>query len=234
MLRHMRYPGGKGKCYQQLINLMPEHEVYIESHLGGGAVMRNKRPAKYSIGIELDPVTLKRWNSIKIPGMELVNEDALIYLSRFPFSGAEFVYADPPYLPQTRRRERVYRCDYSTEDHVALLELLRELPCSVMVSGYESELYNDMLSGWRRVRFDAKTHVDMRQEWVWMNYSEPTVLHDARYLGANFRERQQIHRRQETIRRRVQEMPAAERSEFIRWMGETFGTVGGKLCSAHV
>ncbi|ODS31873.1 MAG: D12 class N6 adenine-specific DNA methyltransferase, partial [Candidatus Scalindua rubra] len=24
---------------------MPPHEVYIETHLGGGAVMRNKRPS---------------------------------------------------------------------------------------------------------------------------------------------------------------------------------------------
>ena len=26
----MNYPGGKGKCYQRLINLMPAHQVYID------------------------------------------------------------------------------------------------------------------------------------------------------------------------------------------------------------
>ena len=31
----MNYPGGKGGVYQRLINLMPPHEVYIETHLGG-------------------------------------------------------------------------------------------------------------------------------------------------------------------------------------------------------
>ncbi len=33
---------------------MPPHEIYIEAHLGGGAVMRHKYPAKRNIGIEID------------------------------------------------------------------------------------------------------------------------------------------------------------------------------------
>ena len=36
----MRYPGGKGKCYQHIINLMPMHDTYIETHLGGGEPYR--------------------------------------------------------------------------------------------------------------------------------------------------------------------------------------------------
>lgn len=233
MLRHMRYPGGKGKCFQRLINLMPVHEVYIESHLGGGAVMRNKRPAKHNIGVDLDPEVLQRWNGTEVSNVQLVNEDACMYLSRFPFSGSELVYVDPPYLPWTRRRQRIYRCDYSVEDHVALLDLLCTLPCAVMISGYDSELYDDLLSGWRKATFDAKTHVEVRRESVWMNYAEPVVLHDARYLGANFRERQQIRRRQATIRRRVLAMPATERTEFMRWMNETFGSAQEGICKAR-
>ena len=38
--------GGKGGVYQRLINLIPPHDVYIENHLGGGAVIRKKYPAK--------------------------------------------------------------------------------------------------------------------------------------------------------------------------------------------
>lgn len=30
----MNYHGGKGGVFQKLINLMPPHEVYIETHLG--------------------------------------------------------------------------------------------------------------------------------------------------------------------------------------------------------
>jgi len=32
----------------------PPHEVYIEPFLGGGAIMRQKRPALLNIGLDLD------------------------------------------------------------------------------------------------------------------------------------------------------------------------------------
>ena len=41
----MTYPGGKGQCFPHIINQMPPHQVYIETHLGGGSVLANKKPA---------------------------------------------------------------------------------------------------------------------------------------------------------------------------------------------
>lgn len=55
------YPGGKGSVYQKLINLMPPHETYIEAFLGGGAVMRWKRPAALNIGVDLDLDVIVEW-----------------------------------------------------------------------------------------------------------------------------------------------------------------------------
>ena len=43
-----------GLC-QAIIALMPPHDTYIETHLGGGAVMRNKPPARNNIAIDIDP-----------------------------------------------------------------------------------------------------------------------------------------------------------------------------------
>jgi site-specific DNA-adenine methylase len=131
MIRDMRYPGGKGKTYQHLINHMPPHRVYIESHLGGGAVMRMKRPADVNIGIDLDAEVVRRnaeseWTSPS--PRQLHHADAVAFLSTYRFEGNELVYADPPYHPSTRRRIRVYRHDYDHEQHVALLTLLRKLP----------------------------------------------------------------------------------------------------------
>ena len=42
-----------GLC-QPLIAMMPPHDVYIDTHLGGGAIMRRKPPALRNIGIDLD------------------------------------------------------------------------------------------------------------------------------------------------------------------------------------
>jgi DNA adenine methylase len=223
----MRYPGGKGKCYQHFINLMPPHHTYIESHLGGGAVLRNKEPAKRNIGIDLDPNVIARWQ-ISYPGLcELIEADAFQFLSTFPYSGEELVYVDPPYLPNIRRREKVYRFDYQQEQHETLLTLLRRLPCMVMVSGYDSSLYNELLAGWHKVTFSAKTHVDVRQECVWLNFEPASKLHDGRYRGATFRERQTIKRRRARMYDRIQCMDPVERNELIQWLSSKYGTMTG-------
>jgi site-specific DNA-adenine methylase len=51
----MRYPGGKGGAgvYQTIINNIPPHDTYIETHLGGGcrfqkATARNVRSPLHS------------------------------------------------------------------------------------------------------------------------------------------------------------------------------------------
>lgn len=222
----MRYPGGKGKCFQHLINLMPPHETYIESHLGGGAVLRNKQPAKRSIGIDRDPKVVEHWRQEFDGYCELVEADAVAYMDAFPFSGNELVYADPPYLPETRRQKRIYAYEYDRADHETLLSTLRNLPCHVMVSGYDSQLYNDMLSGWRRVTFSAKTQVDVREECVWLNFQPCQSLHDTRYLGSNYRERQTVKRRQERLQARIGRMSAVERHELIVWLNKTYGETG--------
>lgn len=61
----MGYPGGKSGpgVYHRLINLMPPHQTYIEPFLGGGAVMRLKLPAPYSIGVDLDAAVIRQWRS---------------------------------------------------------------------------------------------------------------------------------------------------------------------------
>ncbi|MBD8204783.1 DNA adenine methylase [Pseudomonas viridiflava] len=219
----MKYPGGKGKCYQRLINLMPPHQTYIESHLGGGAVMRNKKAAQRSIGLDLDSNVIHRWQAEQPLACELHRIDALSFLEAFSYTGKELVYVDPPYLPETRRRSKVYRCDYTSADHLRLLRCLISLPCMVMISGYPNELYDRELAGWRKVSFAAKTHVDVREEVVWMNFDVPSRLHDSRYRGETFRDRQTIQRRQSRLRSRIDGMDPLERAELLQWMQDNYG-----------
>jgi hypothetical protein len=42
--------------------MMPPHDTYIETHLGGGAVMRNKPPARNNIAIDIDPEPLESFD----------------------------------------------------------------------------------------------------------------------------------------------------------------------------
>lgn len=222
--RRMRYAGGKGKCYQRLISLMPRHTTYIESHLGGGAVLRHKRATQINIGIDADAQVIERWQR-EHPGLcRLVHGDASSFLVSYPFSGGELVYADPPYLAEVRRRPKVYRHDYSVADHERLLGVLKALPCKVMLSGYDSPMYRSLLADWRCVSFAAKTHVDVRQEWVWLNFDPPTVLHDASHFGATFRERQTIKRRHARLVDRFDRMDNAERQQVLAFLNAQYGS----------
>lgn len=57
----------------------------------------------------------------------------------------------------------------------------------VMVSGYESELYNDYLTGWTKKRFKSCAEQGSpRVETVWMNYStarQMTIYDMAEVVG---------------------------------------------------
>lgn len=226
MIIAMGYPGGKGKTYQHFINLMPVHDVFIETHLGGGAVMRKKKPASVNIGIERDAVVLAAWRQLAIPNLDLVHGRAEDFLQSYPFKGDEVVYVDPPYLPSTRRQAKTYRCEYTHSDHVELLNLLLGLKCKVLISGYASELYDQKLAGWSRRTFTSKTHVDVRQEVVWFNYEAPRELHDSQHLGSTFRERQTTQRRLDRLKNKVTTMEPRERAAFTAWLNATFFPTG--------
>ena len=171
-----RYFGSKatsGLC-QPLIALMPPHAVYIETHLGGGAIMQRKPAALCNIGIDRDAAALSRF-ACDYP-VERVRGCAHRFLSRFPFDGSELVYSDPPYLPSARKSARRYRYDYGEAEHEALLRLLRGLPCAVMVSGYPSALYDALLADWRSLSLQVMNHAGVVTEKVWFNFAPDRVV----------------------------------------------------------
>jgi DNA adenine methylase len=214
----MAYPGGKGRCYQHIINLLPPHSTYIETHLGGGAVLLHKKPAKVSIAVDKDPSVIERWRR-RFPLLATyVEADAVDFLVAWQFAGQEVVYCDPPYLPSTRRRRRIYLHDYTEHDHVRLLETLRRLPCHVVLSGYPSELYDELLRDWNTSIFQAKTHDGVRREVLWFNFAHPNCLHDVGHLGRDFRERQTIKRRLQRIRCRIALLSPQEKHSLAEWL----------------
>jgi len=195
-----------------LLGLQPPHDLYVESHLGGGALMRRKAPALRSVGIDLDRRALDGF-ACAYP-VELIHGCAHAFLAGFPFRGTELVYSDPPYLRATRRSRRRYRHDYSEADHAALLELLRGLPCQVMVSGHPSALYDGALRDWRRVAWQVTTQARVRTEVVWFNF-EPGRTHGVGHAGRNATDRQRIRRKAARWAEGYRRMPPAERQAVI-------------------
>lgn len=196
-----------GLC-QAIIALMPPHDTYIETHLGGGAIMQRKPPALRNIGIDRDARALKRLRC-DYP-VEKVHGCAHRFLGAYPFTGRELLYCDPPYLLHTRTSGRRYRYDYEEQDHVELLALLNAMPCPVILSGYPAALYDEQLADWRTLEVQVMNQAGVRTEKLWLNFT-PDRLHWARYAGKNFTDRQRIKRKAESWASRYQAMPRAER-----------------------
>jgi len=213
---NMNFSGGKGRTYQKYINLMPPHEVYIESHLGGGAIMRYKKRVKGNIGIEIDPEIVELWKNRNEIDFELIHGDAVSFLKNYFFTGKELVYCDPPYLRETRKKYYpLYKYEYSLSQHKELLAVIKSLPCKVMISGYESLLYKKELKSWHTHSFQAATHHGMATEWIWMNYPKPIELNEYTYLGDNFRERERITLKSKRWAAKFKSMPVLERQALL-------------------
>jgi DNA adenine methylase len=100
-------------------------------------------------------------------------------------------YLDPPYVPETRK-EKTYRFDMKEEDHKRLLKVITHVQAKVILSGYSSPLYEQALSGWRRVtkqavpssigrtkasryKGDGAMQGIYRTEVLWMNFDQESA-----------------------------------------------------------
>ena len=94
---------------------------------------------------------------------------ALEVIKRFNYPNV-FQYWDPPYLFGTRNGKQ-YKHEMSDIEHEGLLEAALESKAKIMISGYESEMYNDYLKGWHKEYFTScAEHNGSRTEVAWMNY----------------------------------------------------------------
>ena len=196
----MSYFGGKAQdgVYQAIINNIPLHDTYIEPFLGGGAIMKFKRPATVNLAIDRNIVVLNEFKSNCGNSVTFYCSDAIEWLPKSMqlFDVDTFIYLDPPYLHSTRSSKTRYRYELTEDDHIKLLEIIKYSRAKVAISTYPNELYKKMLSDWRVVPYSSVTRSgEQRIEHLYMNYKEPFILHDFRYLGKNANNRQDIKRR---------------------------------------
>jgi len=196
-----------GLC-QSIIAMMPPHETYIETHLGGGAIMKRKPAALHNIGIDLNARPLSRFEC-DYP-VQLIHGCAHEFLSEYEFHGNELIYSDPPYLRHTRTHHRKYRFDYTPADHMALLTLLKTVPCQVILSGYPSSLYDAWLSDWQTLELQVMNHRGVRTEKLWHNFTIERA-HWSRFAGKNFTDRQRIKRKAHNWGKNYAALPKNER-----------------------
>lgn len=124
----------------------------------------------------------------------------------------------------TRSSKRaLYDCEMTDREHQELLKAIKGLKCHVMISGYSSVLYARELKSWNAFAFGASTRGGLAAEWVWCNYPRPAELHDYRFLGDNWRERQDLKRQQQRWVARLGRMSTLQRQALLAAISTTRG-----------
>lgn len=134
---------------------------------------RHNRDARvnrwYNLPERLDAV-VERLRSVRIE-----NRNALSLLKDYKNKPATLVYLDPPYLA---KRTNGYNKEANDEIfHRKLLTIANEAKCMIFISGYENDLYKEMLlkkNGWttkkiKTITKDSTGKSHNRTEVVWMN-----------------------------------------------------------------
>ncbi|MDE0242087.1 MAG: DNA adenine methylase [bacterium] len=115
--------------------------------------------------------------SERLRGVRMENKDGVELLVQYSNRPGTLVYIDPPYLAD---RGRGYSIEASDQRfHERLLSQALLCKCMVMISGYESRTYVQLLEnrgGWFRAELEASTQTTNgdrlgRRELLWMNKS---------------------------------------------------------------
>ena len=109
----------------------------------------------------------------RLQRVQIENVPALEAIERYDTDSTLF-YVDPPYVHGSRGDSCAYMHEMSDAEHVELAELLNSIRGKAAVSGYRTDLYDNLFSQWIRVDAPVKkcnSSKKERQECLWLNYS---------------------------------------------------------------
>lgn len=113
----------------------------------------------------------------RLATVQIENRDAVKLIETWDAPGVLF-YVDPPYVHDTRSQNRqLYRLEMDDQAHTDLANALNDAAGMVMISGYESELYNDLFKGWAKSsRVVAGEMTAPKTECLWLSPNAQAAL----------------------------------------------------------
>ena len=215
--------------WQTIVNNIPPHETFVEAFAGTATITRLKRAATSTIVIDSDAAVCADLHATfgDAAGLNVICGDAVAWLAKQAHKKPNtVVYCDPPYLFKVRRggNRKRYGHEFGEEFlHGELLTVLLKLArkgVPVLISGYQSELYDRLLAQWRRVDYQTTTRGGPQIESLWCSFPEPTELHEYSVAGKDFRHRERLKRKKTRWINRLATMPALERAVLIAAIDE--------------
>jgi len=245
------YFGGKSGSgtYQTIINQIPPHRVYIELFGGMAGIFRHKREAQYSLILEKDRAPFDWYSGGFFNLEEMVDVKEVFRAMEFKSRSGKhsyhgcafdfledgrsrladqqdtFIYVDPPYPIHTRSSDTRYKYELSDDEHLDLLRTLHSYQdAKIAISTYPNDIYYEYFLGrdnWRFIEFESQTRGGKAIEQLWMNYPEPTELHDYQYLGDDYRERERITRKLKRWQNKFADLAPLEQKAMIQRLRNT-------------
>lgn len=104
--------------------------------------------------------------------VQIEHTDALELIQRYSHQDV-LMYLDPPYVLDTRQG-KLYSHEMTNAEQQLLLDIITTSKAKIVISGYESDLYNTALKGWSKDSAKSQTTSGkMATETIWMNYAPP-------------------------------------------------------------
>lgn len=114
------------------------------------------------------PETIKL-AAVRLKSVQIEQMPALELLLRYDTEDV-FIYLDPPYLYDVRKKY-LYKYEMSDEEHEKLILTVIGHKGKIMISGYDNEMYNSYLKGWNKVCKETIAESGAKRvEVLWMNY----------------------------------------------------------------
>ena len=150
----------------------------IRSRMGHGFKTYQKTGFKIDVYARERSYCVNCWNTMperifeaaaRLKGVQIENRPALELIRKFNYDNV-LIYADPPYLLNTRGGKQ-YRHEMDEQEHIELLAALKAHRGPVIISGYPSDMYDRELRGWSTVhKRSYNQNSDARTEVLWFNF----------------------------------------------------------------
>jgi DNA adenine methylase len=109
----------------------------------------------------------------RLQGVVIECKPAMQVIRAFVSERDALIYCDPPYVLSAcadRSGGRSYKYSMTDDDHRELATTLQNVKAMVIVSGYQTQLYDDLFGDWQRLDFTNRTqHSGVKVESLWIS-----------------------------------------------------------------
>ena len=178
------------KVYDDAFNMVSEDSFekavnfYIRLNMGYGFRRKSKVGWKNDVQGRERAYAAQDWCQLpekimfaaeRLRGVQIENKSALDVIQRFN-NPKTLIYCDPPYVLGTRQGKQ-YICEMEDDKQEELLEALVKHSGLIILSGYDSELYNTKLKDWHKEETVCYSQVtSKKKEILWMNFEPQKQL----------------------------------------------------------